>query len=217
MITNIRSKIYFLTPPDPANLQQLMELVRAAVRGGVGMIQYRAKDRSTRVMVQEARALLKLTRPAEVPLIVNDHVDVTLAVGADGVHVGQEDMSPSDARRLVGPHAIVGVTAPTLADARAAEHAMATYVSCGPVFPSPTKPNKPAVGPLAVQRLQTAISLPVCAIGGITEQNLADLGKVNPTLVAVCSAISQAGDPQAAARRLVELAEQVIPHPAFGP
>ena len=217
MISQIRSKIYFLTPPDAADLRQLMELVRAAVRGGVGMIQYRAKHRSTRVMIEEARALLKLTRSAEVPLIVNDRVDVALAVGADGVHLGQEDMPPSDARRLAGPHAIVGVTAPSLANARVAEQAAATYISCGPVFPSPTKPDKPPVGPLLVQSLQNAVSLPVCAIGGINEHNLSDLSEINPALVAVCSAISQAEDPQLAARRLVTLAEQVIPRPAFGP
>ena len=217
MISQIRSKIYFLTPPDAADLRQLMELVRAAVRGGVGMIQYRAKHRSTRVMIEEARALLKLTRAAEVPLIVNDRVDVALAVGADGVHLGQQDMPPSDARRLVGPHAIVGVTAPSLANARVAEQAAATYMSCGPVFPSPTKPDKPPVGPLLLQSLQNAVSLPICAIGGINEHNLSDLSEINPALVAVCSAISQAEDAQLAARRLVTLAEQMIPRPAFGP
>ena len=217
MITGIRSKIYFVTPPDVADLRDLLDLARAAIRGGVGMIQYRAKNCSTRGMVAEAQALLKLTRPANVPLIVNDRVDVALAAGADGVHIGQEDMPVADARRLIGPHAILGVTAPGLAEAHQAQRAAATYVSCGPIFPSPTKPEKPPVGPLALQRLQTAIALPVCAIGGINERTLPDLSEVNPALVAISSAISQASDAQTATERLVQLAEQVIPRPTFGP
>ncbi len=218
MIASIRSKIYFVTPPDVADLRCLLDLVRAAIRGGAGMIQYRTKNRSTRIMVEEARSLLKLTRPAEVPLIVNDRVDVALAVGADGVHIGQqEDMPVADARRLIGPHAILGVTAPVLAEAHQAQRAAATYVSCGPVFASPTKPDKPPLGPLAVQHLQTTISLPICAIGGITENTLPHLSEVNPALVAVSSAISQAAEAQAATERLVQLAEQVIPRPTFGP
>ncbi len=217
MISSIRSKIYFVTPPDVADLRCLLDLVRAAIRGGAGMIQYRAKNRSTRIMVEEARSLLELTRPAEVPLIVNDRVDVALAVGADGVHIGQEDMPVADARRIIGPHAILGVTAPVLAEARQAQHAAATYVSCGPVFASLTKPDKPPLGPLAVQHLQTAISLPVCAIGGITEDTLPHLSEVNPALVAVSSAISQTDEVQATTKRLVKLAEQVIPRPTFGP
>jgi len=168
-------------------------------------------------MVEEANALLKITRPAQVPLIINDRVDVALAVGADGVHVGQQDMAPNDARRLMGPHAIVGVTAPELTAAREAEHATATYISCGPIFASPTKPDKPPIGVSQLQRLQQAISLPVCAIGGINEEAIVDLADASPTLVAVGSAISQADNPAAAARRLVELAAEAIAHISFGP
>lgn len=216
MITGIRSKIYFITPADLSDTRQLIEMVRAAIRGGADIIQYRAQNLTTRAMIEKARALLKVTRPAQVPLIINDRADVALAVGADGLHVGQEDMPIGDARRLLGPHAIIGVTTPKLADAREAEQAAATYISCGPIFASPTKPNKAPIGPLAIERLQKAISLPVCAIGGINEDTLPALSEVNPTLVAICSAISQADNPHAATRRLVKLAEQVIPHPAFG-
>lgn len=166
MLTDIQSRIYFITPAEATDSKQIFGLVQAAVRSGVGMIQYRAKNQPTRAMVEEAMALLKITRPARVPLIINDRVDVALAVGADGVHVGQHDMAPNDARRLMGPHAIVGVTAPELAAAREAEHAAASYISCGPIFASPTKPEKPPVGVEKLQRLQQAVSVPVCAIGG---------------------------------------------------
>ncbi len=217
MLTNIRSRIYFITPTKATDTGQLVDLIRTAVRSGVGMIQYRAKNQPTRTMVEEAKALLKITRPAQVPLIINDRVDVALAVGADGVHVGQQDMAPNDARRLMGPHAIVGVTAPELSAAREAEHAAVSYISCGPIFTSPTKPEKPPVGVGQLQRLQQAISLPVCAIGGINEETIVDLADVTPTLVAVGSAISRADDPGAAARRLVKLAAEAIPRISFGP
>jgi len=133
------------------------------------------------------------------------------------VHVGQQDMAPNDARRLMGPHAIVGVTAHELSAAREAEHAAVSYISCGPIFTSPTKPEKPPVGVGQLQRLQQAISLPVCAIGGINEETIVDLADVTPTLVAVGSAIGQADDPAAATRHLVELAAEAIPHISFGP
>jgi len=217
MLRDIQSRIYFVTPAETTNSKRLFELVQAAVRSGVGMVQYRAKNQSTRVMVEEAKALLKITRPAQVPLIINDRVAVALAVGADGVHVGQKDMAPNDARRLMGPHAIVGVTTPELTAAREAEYAAASYVSCGPIFASPTKPEKPPVGIEHLQRLQQAVSLPVCAIGGINEETIVDLADASPTLIAVGSAISAADDPAAAARRLVELAAKAIPHISFGP
>ncbi len=217
MLRDIQSRIYFITPAEPVTTGQLVDLVRAAVRSRVGMVQYRAKNQPTRTMVEEAKALLKITRSAEVPLIINDRVDVALAVGADGVHVGQQDMAPNDARRMMGPHAIVGVTAPELSTAREAEHAAATYISCGPVFSSPTKPDKPPIGVEQLQRLQQAVSLPICAIGGINEETMVDLADVTPTLVAVGSAISADDDPGAAAQRLVELAAKAIPHISFGP
>ena len=217
MLRDIRSRIYFITPAETAASKQLFDLVQAAVRSGVGMVQYRAKNQPTRTMVEEANALLKITRPAEVPLIINDRVDVALAVGADGVHVGRQDMAPNHTRRLLGPHAIVGVTAPELSAARKAEQAAASYISCGPIFASPTKPEKPPIGVSQLQRLQKAISLPVCAIGGIDEETIVDLADVAPTLVAVGSAISEAANPAAAARRLVELAAETIPHISFSP
>ncbi len=217
MLTNIRSRIYFITPAETTDSKQIFGLVQAAVRSGVGMIQYRAKNQPTRAIVEEAKALLKITRPAQVPLIINDCVDVALAVGADGVHVGQEDMAPNDARRLMGPHAIVGVTAAELTAAREAEHAAASYISCGPIFASPTKPEKPPVGVAKLQRLQQAVSVPICAIGGIDEETMADLADASPTLIAVGSAISAADDPAAAARRLVKIAAEAIPHISFGP
>ena len=193
-----------------------MAMVRGVVRAGVGLVQYRSKGQSTQAMVEQARALLKVTRPAQVPLIINDRVDVALAAGADGVHIGQEDMPPNDARRLMGPHAIVGVTAPQVQSARRAERAVASYVSCGPIFPSPTKPDRQPVGLAPLQRLQQAASLPICAIGGINENTIVDLAEASPSLIAVGSAISHSEAPETAARRLVQAAQDTMPHVSFG-
>ncbi len=216
-MTKAANWVSILSAVDAAESRQILELVRAVVRSGVGMVQYRAKNQPTRTMVEEVKALLKITRPAQVPLIINDRVDVALAVGADGVHVGQQDMAPNDARRLMGPHAIVGVTAPELSAAREAEYAAASYISCGPIFASPTKPEKPPVGVKKLQQLQQAVSVPVCAIGGINEKTIMDLADATPALVAVGSAISEAADPAATARRLVQLAAEVMPHISFSP
>ena len=216
MVRNLRSRVYYITPVEALPQSDLVNLVQAVIDAGVGAVQYRAKDRPTATMIREAQALLRLTRRPEVPFIVNDRADIALAVGADGVHIGQEDMPASYVRRMMGPYAIVGVTAPQPTSARQAERAEATYVSCGPVFPSPTKPDKPVVGPEAVQQVQNAVSLPVCAIGGINEETIHQLADITLALVAVCSAINNAPDPGQAARRMVEIAEEAIPHTAFG-
>ena len=216
MIQKLRSKVYYLTSAEPGERNDLIQLVHAVLRAGVGMVQYRAKNRTTAAMVREAGALVRLTRHAQVPFIVNDRVDVALAVGADGVHIGQDDMPAAHARRVLAPYAIVGVTAPEPAQAVAAQRNGATYISCGPVFASPTKPQKPPLGPEAVRRIQNVVSVPVCAIGGINEETIYQFNEVNPALIAVASAINDAADPGQAVHSLVALAEQVIPHIAFG-
>jgi len=216
-IISLKSKIYFITPDPPPDTAALCALVREVIRGGAGMIQYRAKATTTARMVQDAAALLELTRPAGVPLLINDRVDVALAVGADGVHVGQEDMPVDISRRIMGPKAIIGASCSTLAEAVAAERNTASYVAFGPVFHSPTKPDLPAIGLDPIMRARNNISVPICVIGGITADNIAQLQPVNPELVAVVSCISEAPNPRAATRELVRLAEQHLPHRFFGP
>ncbi len=217
MLLAPRSKIYYITPWPLPERQTLIRLVQAVLRAGVGLVQYRAKQASTRRMYEDAQALLRLTRPFGVPLIINDRLDIALAAGADGVHIGSEDLPTNVARRMMGPSAIVGVSADHPAEARRAERQGASYVACGAVFPSPTKPDKPVIGPHGVAAVQHAVTIPVCAIGGITADNLAELSEVNPALVAVISAINDAPDPYAAARRLVEVARTALPHRVFGP
>ncbi len=198
----LKSKLYFILPAGLPSAE-LLRLVEAAISGGVGMIQYREKAKPTRQMIEEAVRILRLTRLASVPLIINDRTDVALAAEADGVHVGEQDMPVATARRLLGPCAIVGATTPDAQSVAIAEREGASYVAIGPVFGSPTKPEKAAVGVEAVHRTQQATRLPVCAIGGINETNIRELVSQNVALYAVVSAISSADDPQAATARLV--------------
>ena len=200
----LRSKLYLILPaglPSP----ELLRLVEAAISGGVGMIQYREKEKPTRQMLEEAVRILRLTRLASVPLIINDRADVALAVEAEGVHVGQEDMPVATARRLLGPCAIVGATTPDAQALEIAEREGASYAAIGPIFASPTKPEKATVGVEAVHRTQQITALPVCAIGGINETNIRELVAEKVALYAVVSAISSADDPEAATARLVRM------------
>ena len=206
----LRSRLYVLTPPAMAGTRELARFVEAIVRAGVGMVQYRAKEVATRTMVEDCQRIVEVTRRAGVPLIVNDRVDVALAVGADGVHVGACDMPVAYARRLMGPIAIVGATAPTPALAREAEQGGASYVSVGPMFPTPTAPHKEPIGPGAIAPVRRVTSLPICAIGGIKEENLEEVAAAKPDLIAVTGAVADADVPEVAARRLVEMINRLL-------
>lgn len=181
----------------------LTDLVLAAVAGGVTVVQLRQKEGpvagtglaagSTRAFVDDARALLAVLRPRGVPLIINDRVDVALAAGADGVHVGQDDMDPRDARRLIGESRILGVSVTTVAEARAVDPAIADYAGVGPVFGTPSKadaaPPLGLEGTAAACAALAAISVPTVAIGGITIDNARDVLATGVGGLAVISAI----------------------------
>ena len=207
----LRSRVYVLTPPELAGTYDLADYVRAAIAGGAGMIQYRAKGASTRTMLEDCQSIIAMLRRAEVPLIVNDRVDVALAVGADGVHVGPEDMPVAWARRMMGPEAIVGATAPTPRLARQADDGGASYVSVGPMFASRTAPEKPPIGPEAIEPVRRACKLPICAIGGITAENLEAVAAAGPDLVAVTRAVFEAPDWRRAVAELVEMTRELLP------
>ncbi|MGD9519686.1 MAG: thiamine phosphate synthase [Armatimonadota bacterium] len=207
----LRSRLYVITPTSMVGNEALIPYVRALVEAGVGLVQYRAKDVSTRLMIEDCLKILRVTRPALVPLVVDDRVDVALAVGAEGVHVGVSDMPVAYARRLMGPHALVGATAPTPQLARQAEQGGASYVSVGPMYATATAPEKLPVGPERVTQVRSVCRLPICAIGGITEDTLGPVADARPDLVAVVTAISDAKCPGLAARRLVARIAELLP------
>jgi thiamine-phosphate pyrophosphorylase len=184
--------------------------VQAAIRGGVTIVQYREKTATTRRMIEEAAELLGICRAAGVPFVVNDRLDVALAVEADGVHVGQDDMPASIARRLMGKKMLLGVSAGSVDEARKAADDGADYIGASPVFSTPTKPDAPP--PLGIEGLRAmsgAVSIPVVAIGGINVGNAAVIMGAGAAGVAVVSAIVSADDVEAAARSLRAVLEKV--------
>jgi len=184
--------------------------VEAAIRGGVTIVQYREKRASTRRMIEEAAGLLGLCRAAGIPFIVNDRLDVALAVDADGVHVGQDDMPASHVRPLLGRKKILGVSAGSVEEALKAVDDGADYIGASPVFSTPTKPDAPPpLGIEGLRRITQAVEIPVVAIGGINEGNAAAMREAGAAGIAVVSAIVAAEDVTEAARALRAAVENV--------
>jgi thiamine-phosphate diphosphorylase len=173
-------------------------------------VQYREKNASTRGMIEEAAELCRVCRTAGVPFIVNDRIDVALAVDADGVHVGQDDMPASGARGLIGRRKILGVSAGSVEEARKAVDDGADYIGASPVFSTPTKPDAPPpLGVEGLRRMARAVDIPVVAIGGINAANAAAMMEAGAAGIAVVSAIVAAEDVEAAARALRTVMEKV--------
>jgi thiamine-phosphate pyrophosphorylase len=197
--------LYLVTDRHLALGRDTVSIVRAAVRGGVTCVQLREKHGSTRLFIEQARAVRELLNSLEatIPLIVNDRIDVALAVGADGVHLGQSDMDIRDARRLAGPSMIIGISAESVADAVRAESEGADYLGISPVFATPTKTDTaPPLGLEGVAAIRAAVALPLVAIGGINADNAAAIIRAGADGVAVVSAIVSAVCPRSAAASL---------------
>ncbi|MCS7221109.1 MAG: thiamine phosphate synthase [Anaerolineae bacterium] len=207
-MTRMDWSVYVITDRRTAGGRSVLDIVRAAIRGGATVVQLREKEASTRAIIELGQALLEITRAAGIPLIVNDRVDVALAIGAEGVHVGQDDMPAAMARQLIGPDRILGVSARTVEEAIRAEQDGADYLGAGDVFGTPTKPDAgPPIGVEGLRQIVRAVSIPVVAIGGVTPQNASAAIEAGAVGVAVISAVMGAPDPEAAARRLREVVE----------
>lgn len=201
-------RLYLLADSGLVPPASLPEVVSAALRGGVTAVQLRAKTATTLELLELARRLNAICHDANVPFIVNDRVDVALAAEADGAHVGhigEEDLSPNDARRLLGPDAIVGVSVGTPQEAHMATSQGASYVSAGPMFATSTKSNAgPAAGEALLRGVRAATRLPLVVIGGITHQRSAALFAAGADGICVGAAILRAADPESAARAFFE-------------
>ncbi|HEX9075012.1 MAG TPA: thiamine phosphate synthase, partial [Anaerolineae bacterium] len=164
--------LYLVTDANLSRGRSHREVVDAAILGGVTVVQYREKNANTRRMIEEALELRDLCHRHGVPFIVNDRVDVALAVEADGVHVGQEDMPASLARRLIGRDKILGVSAENIEQALAAQAEGADYIGASPIFATPTKPDAPQpMGVAGLLQVARACPLPIVAIGGLNASN----------------------------------------------
>jgi thiamine-phosphate pyrophosphorylase len=194
--------LYLVTDPEMTARRGLLETVAAAVDGGVTMVQLRYKNAPARAIIEAGRALHTLLAPRGIPLIVNDRVDVAHAIGAEGVHVGQDDLPPAAARAILGPDAIIGLSL-TSENQLPTVDATVNYVGLGPIFPTGTKAySVAALGEQKFAALRRRLSCPVVAIGGITAANAVRAIAAGADGVAVVSAICAAPDPRAAAQAL---------------
>lgn len=184
--------------------------VKEALTGGITLLQLREKNLTDREMLQEAQELLPLCHRHGVPLIINDRVQVALDAGADGVHLGQEDMSPREARAILGPDAIIGVSARTVGSAQRAEQEGADYLGVGAVFSTSTKTDAQNISPETLRQICQAVHIPVVAIGGISPDNILELLGCGIQGVAVVSSIFAQKNIAQAASRLRALSEQII-------
>lgn len=200
-------RVYALVDPAVAGGHTLPDLARQ-IAGHATIVQLRDKHGSTRDMVDEARALGAVLAPKNIPLLINDRVDVALAAEADGVHIGQDDMAPADARLLLGRTAIIGLSIKTVAQAEDAPLDLLDYVAIGGVYGTTSKDNTSA--PIGIDGLRTIVGVirgraqnfPICAIAGINEGNAADVIAAGADGVAVISALSLNADPAQAAQGL---------------
>ena len=181
-----------------------LEVARAALDGGARLIQLRDKAREKGLQLPVAEALRALCRERGALFIVNDHVDLALAAGADGVHVGQKDLPVAAVRRIVPPEMLIGCSTNNAEEARGAEADGADYVSVGRLFPTGSKNDTRPATAETLRAVKAAVSLPVCAIGGINESNIDDVLAAGADMAAVIAAVIAAPDVTAAARRLAE-------------
>jgi thiamine-phosphate pyrophosphorylase len=200
---DIDYSVYLVTDRRLSRGRSTVDVVTAAVRGGATVVQLREKTADTREFIEEAMAMQDFLAARGVPLIINDRIDVALAVNADGVHLGQRDMPIELARKIVGPQMIIGISAESLADAVAAERAGADYLGVSPIFDTSTKTDTaPALGLEGLKQIRTTVNLPLVGIGGLNADNAGRVIENGADGVAVVSAIVSADDPEPAAREL---------------
>lgn len=188
-------KLYLVTDRDLSLGRSLEEVVSEAVKGGVTVVQLREKEASTGEFIELARRLMTLLKPLDIPLIINDRVDVALAVDADGVHIGQSDMSYEDARRLLGPDKIIGLSVENFEDIEAANALDVDYIGISPVYGTPTKTD--TAEPFGLEGLRKAVKMsvhPTVAIGGMNASTIGEVMAAGTDGVAVVSAICSADD-----------------------
>ena len=202
--------LYAVTDRAWTGKQTLYQQVEAALKGGVTCVQLREKELDKAAFLQEARDICALCRRYGVPFIVNDHVDIAAACGADGVHVGQEDMEAGEVRRRVGENMILGVSVHTVEEARQAVRIGADYLGLGAVFPTGTKTDADVMPGDMLRAICGAVDVPTVAIGGLNRGNILQLSGSGVDGAALVSAIFGAEDIEKTCRELRALAEKMV-------
>lgn len=199
---NLDTTLYFITDSSTVPAEKFLPSVEAACKGGATIIQLREKNKSTREYMELAAAVHEITSRYNVPLIIDDRVDVALAIGAEGVHVGQTDMPVAVARKLMGPGKIIGATTKTVPQALEAYEQGADYCGVGAIYPTTTKVVTILTSVDTLKEIVKAVPIPVNAIGGLNKDNIHVLAGSGIAGICAVSAIQKAADPEAAAREL---------------
>ena len=202
--------IHLVTDRGLCRNRTLSDVVMQAVQGGVSYVQLREKDITTRLFIEEARAIKKTLKPHNVPLIINDRIDVALACGAEGVHIGQDDMPYTIARKLMGPSAIIGLSVENWEDVEESQSLDVDYIGVSPIFPTPTKTDtKGAWGLEGLAKIKAFSRHPLVAIGGINESNAKEVIFAGADCIAIVSAICAAANPASATRSLKNIIDSI--------
>jgi thiamine-phosphate pyrophosphorylase len=198
-------RLCFIADSEASAGRDILQLIAEAVEGGVTLIQLRGKKWTSREFLDVGMKAVRFLGPKKIPLIVNDRVDITLACGADGVHLGQDDLPLPCARKILGKDRIIGISVATPAEAEAAEKDGADYVGAGPVFATLSKKDLgPILGLEGLRTIREKVKIPILAIGGITVANFSDVISAGADGVAVISAIAAAANSKKAAIEIIE-------------
>lgn len=191
--------LYFITDSTGFSEEEFLRRIKAALRGGVTLLQLREKDKTTREYLNLARKVHALTKRYGVPLIIDDRLDIALAIGAEGVHLGQSDLPIDLARKILGPDKIIGATAKTVPQALEAYHQGADYLGVGAIYPTTTKVKTVLTSTDTLREICSAVPIPANAIGGLNRDNIDVLAGIPIGGICVVSAIMKADDPEKAA------------------
>ncbi len=198
-------RLYFITDSTNFTEEEFLEKTEMALKGGVTILQLREKNKTTREYIYLAKKVHNLTKQYNVPLIIDDRVDVALAIDAEGVHVGQSDMPVDIARRLMGESKIVGATAKTIPQALEAYNQGADYLGVGAIYPTTTKVKTVLTSTETLDEICKAVPIPVNAIGGLNKDNVDILKGISISGICVVSAIMKADNPEKSAEELLEI------------
>ena len=204
------SSLYFITDSTGYTEEEFLYRVELALKGGATLLQLREKNKSTRDYIQLAEKVHAISKRYNVPLIIDDRVDVALAIDAEGVHVGAEDMPITTARRLMGDNKIVGATAKTVPWAKEAYEQGADYLGVGAIYPTTTKVKTVLTSTETLRDICNAVPIPVNAIGGLNKENIDVLAGIPIAGICVVSAIMKADDPKTAAEELKARAKELL-------
>lgn len=210
MKQNMDTTLYFITDSTGFEKEEFLRRVEAALRGGVTLVQLREKERTTREYLELAREVHALTQKYDVPLIIDDRLDVALAAETEGVHLGQSDLPVGIARKILGNDRIIGATAKTVEQATEACEQGADYLGVGAIYPTTTKVKTILTSTDMLREICEAVPIPVNAIGGLNKDRLEVLAGIPIAGVCVVSAIMKAADPKIAAEELMEATKQIL-------